>query len=97
MTIERVTVSLPAELRQAAQRAADANGSAFSSVVADALRSWVRGQRIDELLADYEREHGVFTEDELRAMAFEMGLPHVAPQRKTRQQKVVARRSSSAA
>jgi hypothetical protein len=77
MTIERVTVSLPAELRQAAQKAADATGTAFSSVVADALLDWVRGRKIDELLAEYEAEAGEITEQEMRDMAKEMGLPHV--------------------
>ena len=81
MTIERVTVSLPAELRQAAQKAADATGTAFSSVVADALLDWVRGRKIDELLAEYEAEAGEITEGEMREMAKEMDLPHVEKRR----------------
>lgn len=81
MTIERVTVSLPSELRQAAQKAADATGTAFSSVVADALLDWVRGRRIDDLIAEYEAESGEITEEEMRAMAKEMGLPHVEKRR----------------
>ncbi len=81
MTIERVTVSLPAELRQAAQNAADATGTAFSSVVADALLDWVRGRKIDELLSEYEAEAGEITEEEMRGMAKEMGLPHVEKRR----------------
>jgi hypothetical protein len=77
MTIEGVTVSHPAELRHAAQQAADATGTAFSSVVADAaLLDLFRGRKIDELLAEYEAEVGEITEQEMQAMAKEMGLPH---------------------
>lgn len=81
MPIERVTVSLPAELRQAAQKAADSTGTAFSAIVADALLVWVRGQKIDELIAAYEAEEGEITDDEMQAMAEQMGLPFTSPRK----------------
>jgi protein-disulfide isomerase-like protein with CxxC motif len=39
MSSDRVTVSLPAEVRQAAQRVAQEAGVPFSAVVAEALAS----------------------------------------------------------
>jgi predicted transcriptional regulator len=81
MCTERVTVSLPSEVREAAQRIAEETGTSFSGVVTDALLTVVRRRVIAELLADYEAEHGAFTEDELRHAAEEMGLPYIPRQR----------------
>ena len=83
MTIERVTVSLSAELRHAAQKAADNAGVAFSSVVSEALEAWVRGQLVDDWLAEHQAGNGVFDEDELRTFALEAGVPYV-PARRSR-------------
>jgi hypothetical protein len=67
MTIEGVTVWRPAELRHADQQAADATGTAFSSVAADAaLLDLFRGRKIDELLAEYETEGGEITRQEMQ-------------------------------
>jgi predicted transcriptional regulator len=77
MSTERVTVSLPSEVREAAQRIAEETGTSFSGVVTDALLTIVRRRVIDELLAQYEAEHGAFTEDELRRAADDMGLPYI--------------------
>jgi hypothetical protein len=76
MTIEGVTVSLAAELRHAAQQAADATGTAFSAVIADAaLHDLVRGRTIDEF-ARWVRSRGWrITEQEMQVMSNEMGLP----------------------
>lgn len=81
MKYSRVTVSLPAELRDAAQLAAERADVSFSSVVADALASWVRGQLVDDWLTDHQERFGEFDEDELRALAAETGVPYVAPGR----------------
>ena len=77
MSTERVTVSLPAELRQAVQKVADESGIPFSAAVSGALSAWIRGQLVDAWLADHQVEHGVFEEDELRALALEAGVPYV--------------------
>jgi CopG-like RHH_1 or ribbon-helix-helix domain, RHH_5 len=50
MATERVTVSLPAEVRQEAQRWADDNGVPCSTVVSQALTTHLRGLAIDELM-----------------------------------------------
>jgi hypothetical protein len=81
MTVERVTISLPAEIRAAAQTAADAAGVPFSSAVAEALSAWVRGRLVDAWLDEYEAEHGAFTEAELQSIAIEAGVPYVPPKR----------------
>ena len=79
MTTERVTVSLPAEVRQEAQRWADENGVPFSSVVSQALITHLRGLAIDEWLRDYQDRNGAFTEDELQSLARDAGVPYIPP------------------
>ncbi len=76
---ERVTVSLPAEVRQAAQRVAEAAGVPFSAVVQDALAAWLRSRLVDAWLAEHQAAHGAFSEDELRAVAAEAGVPYLPP------------------
>ena len=81
MTTQRVTVSLPAELRQAVQHVADEAGVPFSSLVSGALTAWVRGRLVDEWLAEYQAESGAFDEDELRALAERAGIAYLPPGR----------------
>ncbi|MPZ89659.1 MAG: hypothetical protein GEU81_16685 [Nitriliruptorales bacterium] len=84
MTTARVTITLPAELRQAAQGAADRAGVPFSAVVSDALAAWVRGRLVDAWLAEHQVAHGAFDEDELRALAEDAGVPYVPARRSRR-------------
>ena len=79
MSTERVTVSLPAEVKEAAQRVATATGVPFSAVVNEALGSWLGTRLVDTWLAEYQQEHGSFDEDELRRLAGELGLPYLPP------------------
>lgn len=79
MSTERVTVSLPADVRLAAQRVAQEAGVPFSAVVTEALETWVRGRLIDAWLVDYEAEHGAFDEAELREIAAEAGVAYIPP------------------
>ena len=79
MTTERVTVSLPGEIRRSAQRIADELGLSFSYVVSDALAGWLRSRLVDAWLAEHQANHGAFDEDELRALAAEAGVPYLAP------------------
>ncbi len=79
MTTDRVTVSLPAEIREAAQRAADDHGVPFSTIVSQALTSHLRGLAIDEWLQNYQRRQGVFTEAELLQYAHDAGVPYLPP------------------
>lgn len=77
MSTERVTVSLPGEIRQSAQRIADGLGVSFSSVVSDALAGWLRSRLIDAWLAEHQEAYGAFDDDELRALATEAGVPYL--------------------
>jgi acyl-homoserine lactone acylase PvdQ len=79
MSSDRVTVSLPASVRQAAQRIAQESGVPFSSVVADALALWLRGRLVDAWLAEHEASFGAFEEAELQALAAEAGVPYLPP------------------
>ena len=78
-TTERVTVSRPAEVRQAAQRVAEATGVAFSTVVNEALAAWLRTRLADVWLAEHQASHGAFDEEELRTLATEAGVPYLPP------------------
>ena len=79
MTTDRVTVTIPVELRHAGQQEAAAAGVSFSAVITDALAAHLRGRVIDRWLRDYETEHGVFSEAELAALAADAGVPYLAP------------------
>jgi predicted transcriptional regulator len=81
MSNERVTVSLPEDIRRSAQRVADETGTSFSAVVAEALTGWMRGRLVDFWLAEHQATHGEFVEDELRALAADAGVPYVGPGR----------------
>lgn len=77
MSTARVTITLPAELRQAAQDAADTAGTSFSAVVSEALAAWVPSQLVDASLVEHQATHGAFHEDELRAIAADASVPYV--------------------
>lgn len=81
MTIRRVTVSLPSDTLEAAQRIAEERGLSFSAVVSDALVEWLRSRLVDAWLVEHQACHGAFDENELRALAAESGVPYVAPRR----------------
>lgn len=81
MSAERVTVSLPEDVRRASQRIADELGMSFSAVVAEALTGWLRARLVDAWLVGHQAEHGVFDENELQALAAEAGVPYLAPGR----------------
>lgn len=81
MRAERVTVSLPSEMRQSAQRVAEGLGLSLSAVVANALAGWLRARLVDTWLAEHQASHGAFDEDELRALAAQARVPYLAPDR----------------
>jgi hypothetical protein len=81
MSTERVTVSLPDDIRKAAQSIAEDRGVSFSAVVAEALTGWMRGRLVDAWLAEHQATHGAFSEEELRALAADAGVPYLGPGR----------------
>lgn len=74
MTVERITVSLEAELAEAVRRAAEADAQNVSAWIADAARRRLASRGLRAVLADWEAEHGPFTEDELAAARNHLGL-----------------------
>lgn len=68
----RLSASVDAELLEAGQRAVDAGeAESVSAWVNDALTRQVAHDRrmraMDELIAEYEAEHGVITDEEIAA------------------------------
>lgn len=82
-SVERVTISLPAEVRHATQRVAESQGVAFSTVVNEALAAWLRSRLVDAWLAEHQVAYGAFDEDELRQLALDAGVPYAPPARGT--------------
>jgi predicted transcriptional regulator len=76
---DRVTISLPSDLRDAALKVAQVTGQPFSSVVQEALTAFLRGRLVDAWLLEYEAEHGSFSEEELRSIAERAGVPYLPP------------------
>lgn len=70
-------MTLPSELRAAAQAAADQAGLPFSAIVTDALSAWTRGRLVDAWLEEHQAACGAFDEDELRRLAADSGVPYV--------------------
>jgi predicted transcriptional regulator len=83
VSTERVTISLPNDVRRVAQRIAEEWGMSFSAVVAEALTVWMcsRSRLVDAWLAEHQATQGAFEEDELLALAANAGVPYVGPRR----------------
>ena len=81
MSNERVTVSLPEDVRKAAQAIAEQRGVSFSAVVTEAITGWMRGRLVDAWLAEHQAAYGAFSEEELRALAADAGVPYIGPGR----------------
>lgn len=67
MAVERLTVSLEAELAAAVKEAAEADAQNLSAWLADAARHRLSTRRLREVIAEWESEHGPFSEAELAA------------------------------
>ena len=67
MAVERVTVSLEAELAEAVREAAEADAQNLSAWLADAARRRLASRGLRDVLAVWEAEHGPFSEHELAA------------------------------
>ena len=83
MTTERMTISLPAEVRQAVQLVAQTSGVPLSSLVNEAITAWLRTRLVDAWLTEFQRLHGAFDEGELEALAAETGVPYLPPRPRT--------------
>ena len=73
MAVERMTVSLEAELATAVRDAADADEQNVSSWLAEAARRQLAARGLRDVIAVWEAEHGAFTNDELNAARTRIG------------------------
>lgn len=75
MNVDRITVSVDAELGAAAREAAERAGTSMSGWVAEAMAARLRNQLLGAALDAWEAENGAFTEEELAEAAAEFGVP----------------------
>ena len=65
MPVERVTISIEATLAKSVRDAAEADGQNLSAWLADAARNRLATRCLRDVVAEWEREHGAFSEEEL--------------------------------
>src|SRR5918996_3853487 len=74
MGVQRFGVSFEEQLAAEVQAAAQASGEAVSAWLAEAARRRLAQDGLGALVADWEAEHGAFTEEELAASRRRLGL-----------------------
>ena len=82
MAVDRLSITVGADLGRAAREAATAGGVSLSSWVAEAIEERVRQVSLATFLDDWQAEHGAFTEEQLdrarRTLAGEVDPQRVA-------------------
>lgn len=82
MAVDRLSITVEAELGRAAREAAAASGGSVSSWVAEAIEERLRQVSLATFLDDWQAEHGTFTEEQLnrarQALAGEVDPQRVA-------------------
>ncbi|MFN0092365.1 MAG: hypothetical protein ACKVWR_19205 [Acidimicrobiales bacterium] len=73
MPVERLTVSLEAELAAAVRDAADADSQNVSSWLAEAARRHLAARGLRDVISAWEAEHGALSDDELTAARARIG------------------------
>ena len=73
-----MSISMDFELGERARLAAERSGQPLSQWIAEAVSTRLRTDSLGELLADYEREEGEFTAEEMAAARRRLGLPEAA-------------------
>ncbi len=73
MATERLTISLEAGLAAAVSEAAEADEQNTSAWLADAARRRLVTRGLRDVVADWESEHGAFTESELARARADLG------------------------
>jgi hypothetical protein len=72
MTTARLAISVDSDLAERIREAAD--GGTVSGWLADAAERKLRAQGLGEVVADWQAEHGAFTEAERRRARRELGV-----------------------
>lgn len=73
VAVERLTVSLEADLAAAVREAAEADAQNTSAWLADAARRRLATRGLRDVLDDWETTHGAFTDDELTEARSRLG------------------------
>ena len=73
VAVERLTISLEAGLASAVGEAAQADEQSTSAWLAEAARRRLVTRGLRDVVADWEAEHGAFTEEELARARTELG------------------------
>lgn len=74
MPAAKPTISLDPDLRDQIEAAASGAGVSFSAWLAEAARQRLRKERLLGLIAEWEAEHGAFTEEERAEARAELGI-----------------------
>jgi len=69
-----MSISFAPELGEAVRAAAKRSGMPLSAWLADAAAEKLRAEALDRFLAEWESEHGAFTEEEIARAKRELGL-----------------------
>ncbi len=67
MAVERLTVSIESDLATAVREAAEADAQNVSAWLADAARRQLANRGLRDVVAEWERNHGAFSDEELAA------------------------------
>ncbi len=67
MPVERLTVSLESDLAEAVRDAAGADATNVSAWFADAARRQLAARGLRDVIAEWESQHGAFSDAELSA------------------------------
>jgi len=73
MTVERMTISLEAELAAAVREAADADDQNVSFWLAEAARRQLATRGLRDVITEWEAIHGAFSDEELTAARARIG------------------------
>ncbi len=65
MVAERITISIDAQLAEALREAAAVDGANVSAWASEAIEQKLNQRGLRAVIADWEAEHGAFTEVEL--------------------------------
>jgi hypothetical protein len=74
VAVEKMSISMDAELAEAIRQAAEDDGLSVSAWIARQVDRTIRMRRLDQLLEEYQAEHGAFTDEELREADIRLGF-----------------------
>jgi hypothetical protein len=75
MNVDKMSISIAADLGEEVRAAAERAGVSVSSWVAEAAAARLRRQALGEFLAEWQAEHGEISADEVAHARAELGYP----------------------